>query len=106
MERGGGAAFVAHLISIFQSTIRTSVLGKSHVAPVSYISAFRWLVDSSKFKDDPKFRWVLGEGPQGPRQISEAKDGTKAIFSYPCRNKDLSNIAAIFNDERDQDSVE
>ena len=37
--------------------------------------------------------------------ISEPEGQSKLIFSYPCRNKDLFNIAAIFSDKRDQDSV-
>ena len=62
-------------------------------------------MDSEKFNNDPEFSWVLGEGIQGPRVISYREGGSRVIFSYPCRNKELFNIAAMCQDPRDQDAV-
>ena len=92
------------LVNFFhlQSTIRTSVLGKPHIVPQTHLAAFRWLIDSSKFENDPQFSWILGDGPQGPRVLSGPEG---EVFSYPCRNKTLFNVTAVFKDKRDQDAV-
>ncbi|KAJ7106755.1 hypothetical protein C8R44DRAFT_805767 [Mycena epipterygia] len=74
------------------STMRTRILGHTQKSFGTGWSCYRALLETSKFEGKPEMAWLHN----GFSDVN--KRGGPSLFLYPCRNGELLNLAAPFED--------
>jgi salicylate hydroxylase len=75
------------------SVIRESIIGKYLPGVRSGHSAYRFLIDSSKLREDSELAFLVEDGT-----ITSFVAQTRRIVCYPCRNLELLNVVAMLPD--------
>ena len=75
------------------SKVREAILGEKLNAVASGHSAYRFLIDAEKLRQDPDLAFLVEKGG-----ITTFVGLDRRIVAYPCRNLELLNIVAILPD--------
>jgi len=76
------------------SKVREAVLGEKLNAVASGHSAYRFLIEAEKLRQDPDLAFLVEKGG-----ITTFVGLDRRIVAYPCRNLELLNIVAILPDK-------
>src|SRR5271170_1462953 len=76
------------------SKVREAVFGEKLNAVASGHSAYRFLIDAEKLRQDPDLAFLVEKGG-----ITTFVGLDRRIVAYPCRNLELLNIVAILPDK-------